>query len=69
MDGLEVLRHVRKQCPRMQVIMLTGHGGRKDEDSARVIGAYEYLNKPVDISQLSEVIAAAAEEAALQGAE
>ncbi|MFV0421941.1 response regulator [Oleidesulfovibrio sp.] len=69
MDGMEVLRNVRKKCPHMQVIMLTGHGGRKDEDSARLIGVFEYLNKPVDISQLSEVIAAAANEAALLSAD
>lgn len=51
-DGMEVLRRVKKQKPEVQVIILTGHGTDKDQAEAARIGAFEYLKKPVDIDAL-----------------
>ncbi|MEW5773243.1 MAG: response regulator [Thermodesulfobacteriota bacterium] len=51
-DGMEVLRRVKKQKPDIQVIILTGHGTDKDQAEAMRIGAFEYLKKPVDIDAL-----------------
>ena len=51
-DGMEVLRRIRKAYPKVQVIMLTGHGSEKDEEEARKLGAFEYLEKPVEIDKL-----------------
>ncbi len=55
-DGMQVLRQVRKSHPEIPVIILTGHGSEKDEADARRIGAFEYLSKPVDIRTLTEYI-------------
>jgi two-component system response regulator (stage 0 sporulation protein F) len=55
-DGMEVLRRVKKEYPRIEVIILTGHGAKKDEDEARRLGAFEYLKKPVDIDELTQHI-------------
>lgn len=33
-DGMEVLRRVRKAYPQVQVIILTGHGTEKDAEEA-----------------------------------
>lgn len=52
MDGMEVLRKVKKAFPGVQVVMLTGHGTDKDEEQARRLGAYAYLQKPVDLEHL-----------------
>ena len=52
MDGMEVLRRVKNAYPDVQVIMLTGHGTEKDEEEARKLGAFEYLQKPVEIDEL-----------------
>ena len=52
MDGMEVLRKVKKAYPGVQVVMLTGHGTDKDEEQARHLGAYAYLQKPVDLEHL-----------------
>jgi CheY-like chemotaxis protein len=52
MDGMEVLRQVKKAFPNVQVVMLTGHGSDKDEEQARSLGAYAYLQKPVDLEPL-----------------
>ena len=56
MDGLEVLRRVKKAYPDIQVIMLTGHGTDKDEEEARRLGAFEYLQKPVEMETLMQHI-------------
>jgi len=55
-DGMEVLRRVRKQYPQMEVIIMTGHGSDKDEAEARRLGAFDYLRKPVDINDLMEIV-------------
>jgi DNA-binding response OmpR family regulator len=56
MDGMEVLRRIRKAYPKVQVIMLTGHGSEKDEEEARKLGAFEYLQKPVEIETLMKKV-------------
>ncbi len=56
MDGMEVLRKIREAYPKVQVIMLTGHGSEKDEQEARKLGAFEYLQKPVEIDTLMKKI-------------
>jgi DNA-binding response OmpR family regulator len=58
-DGMEVLKRIRGKYPQVKVIMLTGHGSEKDEETARSLGAYEYLNKPVGLDDLIRHIKAA----------
>ncbi len=55
-DGLEVLRRVRKAYPQIPVVILTGHGSEKDEAEARRLGAFAYLQKPVDIEKLVQTL-------------
>jgi DNA-binding response OmpR family regulator len=55
-DGMEVLRVIRKAHPNVQVIMLTGHGSEKDEKEARRLGAFDYLQKPVVMDKLVKVV-------------
>ena len=52
MDGMEVLRRIKKAYSHVQVVMLTGHGTEKDEEQAQRLGAYAYLQKPVDLERL-----------------
>lgn len=52
MDGFEVLRSVKKSSPQVQVIILTGHGGDAEEQTAYRMGAYNFLKKPMDIDEL-----------------
>jgi len=56
MHGMEVLEKVKKDHPHIQVIILTGHGGEKEEKEARRLGAFEYLQKPADIGALVDTI-------------
>ncbi len=56
LDGLEVLRRVKKLYPELPVVILTGHGSERDEKEARRLGALDYLQKPVDIEILMDTI-------------
>lgn len=61
MDGIEVLRRVRRDHPNVAVIMLTGHGSDKDRETCMDLGAFAYLQKPVDIDVLSSTVKSAYE--------
>ncbi len=55
-DGIEVLRRVKASRPRIEVIILTGHGSEEDRRTCIELGAFAYLQKPVDIDELSETL-------------
>jgi CheY-like chemotaxis protein len=55
-DGLEVLRKVKETRPEIEVIILTGHGHEADRELCMKLGAFAYLQKPLDINELSEII-------------
>lgn len=56
MDGLETLRRIREKHPDAEIIMLTGHGSVKSSVEAMKLGAEDYLEKPVEISELIQKI-------------
>ncbi|MGB9852134.1 MAG: response regulator [Candidatus Kapaibacteriota bacterium] len=56
LDGLEVLRRVKKSHPQTEVIILTGHGSEREKQLAFELGAFDYLEKPINIDKLSEII-------------
>jgi DNA-binding NtrC family response regulator len=53
MDGIETLRTIKKFDPTIEVIMLTGHGDVQSVENGMKSGAFEYIMKPVDISELT----------------
>ena len=55
-DGIEVLKRVKLTNPRIEVIILTGHGSEADKEMCMQLGAFAYLQKPVDVNVLSETI-------------
>ncbi len=64
-DGIEVLRRVKNSNPHIEVIILTGHGSDEDCATCMEMGAFAYLQKPVDIDALSETLRRANEKARL----
>ena len=56
MDGIEVLKVLKKMVPGMPVIMLTGHGSEKAAKEGIESGAFDYLIKPCDLDELIEKI-------------
>jgi two-component system response regulator HydG len=55
-DGLEILRHTKEELPDAEVIVLTGHGSITSAVTAMQHGAYTYLTKPLDISELRSAV-------------
>ncbi len=55
-DGFDVLRKVKETRPEIEVIILTGHGNEEDRQLCMDLGAFAYLQKPLDINVLSETI-------------
>ncbi|UCD57289.1 MAG: response regulator [Candidatus Hydrogenedentota bacterium] len=55
-DGVEVLRRVKKDHPNVEVIILTGYGTEKDEKLTRELGAFAYLEKPVETDRLAKAV-------------
>jgi len=60
MDGIEVLKIFKIMDPNMPVIMLTGHGSEKSASEGIQHGAYDYLTKPYEFTELLEKIREAA---------
>jgi CheY-like chemotaxis protein/cytidylate kinase len=52
-DGIEVLKRVKQSRPEIEVIILTGHGSEQDRQTCLDLGAFAYLQKPVDIELLT----------------
>jgi Response regulator containing CheY-like receiver, AAA-type ATPase, and DNA-binding domains len=55
-DGFEVLRKTKETRPNVEVVILTGHGSEEDKATCMRLGAFAYLQKPVDIDELSATL-------------
>ncbi len=51
-DGLAILRKAKEELPEAEVIVLTGHSSVHSAVTAMQGGAYTYLTKPLDITEL-----------------
>lgn len=56
MDGIDLLRTMRTFNVDTDVIMLTGHGSFETAREAMRLGAFDYLTKPICISDLERAI-------------
>jgi CheY-like chemotaxis protein len=64
-DGIEVLRRIKRQRPHIEVIILTGHGSEREETLAEELGAFAYLKKPVDVNDLTQIMKKAYEKVSM----
>ena len=53
MDGLETLRRVRELTPYTQVMMMSGHGSIETAVKAIKLGAYDYIEKPLSLENVT----------------
>jgi DNA-binding response OmpR family regulator len=56
MNGIEVLREVKKIDPKIGVIMVTVVTDEAQAKKALQLGAYDYITKPVDLNYLDTVV-------------
>ncbi len=66
LDGVELLRQVRKQSPHTEVILITAHASTDTAVEAVRLGAYDYVTKPFDVEELKVTLRHALEQQALQ---
>jgi len=52
MDGLETLKRVRELDAQAQVVMISGHGTIQTAVEATQLGAYDFLEKPLDTDRI-----------------
>lgn len=61
MDGMEVLRFIKKHKSHTEVIMITGYGTIETAVEAMRLGVADYITKPFNIEQLTMVVKMALE--------
>jgi DNA-binding NtrC family response regulator len=66
MPGMDLLRRMRRDHPRVGVVLLTGHASVALGVEGMDLGAFEYLLKPVDVDDLADTLRRAASAAELE---
>jgi len=66
MDGIEILRTVKRDNPDMPVVIISGHGNIEIAVAAIKQGAYDFIEKPFNIDQLMVVVRRALEASELR---
>lgn len=61
MDGLEVLKAIKERAPKTEVIIITGHGDMDIALEALSLDATDFINKPINQSNLDSALKRARE--------
>ena len=64
-SGIQVLSHVKSISPRTQVIIVTGNADKNSAIMAVKLGAFDYLEKPFKLDELSSSVSKALEKNAM----
>ena len=56
MNGIEVLKKIKKMKKEIAVIMFTAYGTLETAREAMKLGAYDYVTKPVDLFLLKSLV-------------
>jgi two-component system, NtrC family, nitrogen regulation response regulator NtrX len=66
MDGIDILKMVKREHPEVPVVIISGHGNIEIAVAAIKQGAYDFIEKPFNIDQLMVVIGRAMETSRLR---
>lgn len=58
-DGMEIVRLIQTEKPQLPVAVITAHGSTELAVEAMKSGAFDFLNKPIDLQQLRKLVDAA----------
>jgi len=61
MDGIELLKHIRKNNPQVPVLMITAYATVETAVEAMKLGAHDYITKPFAMDELKIVVGKAFE--------
>jgi nitrogen regulation protein NR(I) len=64
-DGLELVRELKKARPKLPIILITAHGTTETAIEATKWGAFDYLPKPFDVEELLDLTGKAIESSRL----
>lgn len=53
LDGLETLKRARELAPQVQVVMMSGHGNIDTAVKAVKLGAYDFIEKPLSLENVT----------------
>lgn len=67
-DGLEVVRRIREVEPKVQIVVMTGHGDSDLAVQASLLEAVAFINKPISRAALESALTQAEEKIRRQGA-
>ena len=56
MNGIEVLKRIKKIDPEARIIMITAFGDVESYLDSMELGAYEYINKPFETDELIDMV-------------
>jgi Nif-specific regulatory protein len=65
MDGIQLLREIRRAHPEATVVIMTAYGTVETAVQAMKEGAYDYITKPIDLAELLLLIQRIAKESGL----
>lgn len=66
MDGIDILKTIKRDTPEIPVVIISGHGNIEIAVAAIKQGAYDFIEKPFNIDQLMVVITRAMETSRLR---
>lgn len=66
LDGIEILKVIRRELPELPVVMISGHGNIETAVTAIKIGAYDFIEKPFKSDRLLLIVERAIEAARLR---
>lgn len=56
MDGIEILKRMKRECETVQVVMMTAYGELDLIEEAKTWGAVRHFTKPFDVFELRETV-------------
>jgi len=56
MGGMEFLDYIEKNRPDLKVVVITAYTGKENVSKAKLLGAFEFLSKSIQIEELKRVV-------------
>ena len=55
-NGIDLIRHIQQHYPQLPTAMITAHGNMQSAIEALKAGAFDFLNKPVELQALRDLV-------------
>ncbi len=55
-DGIETLKRIKSKYPKMQVIMISGHGSVESAVTTTKLGAFDFIEKPLSLDKIVLIV-------------